>query len=469
MGEGSFHVHCVKASGVIARPRAGRVDSKHLHRPHSRQSPTWARLLALRALSRHVETLEVQPRTARRFILGRQGLWPGRRWTAREGIERAVHEACAVQVDSLDVVGRSQDLALASRVEGYRPVDLQRGLYQQRSLFEWGGGLFIRPIEEFPYLIHRMREVGLDPSWESFGRTHRALISRVLRAVKERGPLGSRDLPEGCSVESYRASKDTGLALYYLWHTGKLVIHHRAGGSRVYDLTSRTIPRQFLHVVPARKAREHLVNRSLNRWGLPNASEVHSALHWAFPRGHSPKVTRGWIATQERQGTLVRVEISGWSKPHWTDPLGAYQLSELERDGLPGGWQAVGTTTEEEATFLAPLDVVCTGGRARRIFGFDYIWEVYVPAPKRKWGYYTLPILYKDRLTARADLRYDRATGVLRVLGFWFEHDVDASDATFARAVGSGLARLRDMVVATRVDLTPVRPRLFARRLKSTL
>lgn len=424
-------------------------------------------LLSAEVSSLLVETLRVRPSTARRFILGRQGLWPGRRWTRAMGLARVLREIGSVQVDPLEVVGRSQDLALSSRVVGYRPPDLERTLYRERTLFEWGGGLVIRPVEEFPYLIHRMQEFEHHPKWENFGRTQRALVDRVLRAVEERGPLGSRDLPEGAKVESYRASRDTGLALYYLWLTGRLVIHHREKGERVYDLTTRCIPRRFLRAVPAPAAREYLVARAMDRWGLPNRSEVHSALHWAHPDGHSPKVTREWIATRERKGDLVRVEVEGQPQPQWTTPEGAEQLSRLERDLVPAGWNARSATSEEEAVFLAPLDVVIRDTRARRFFGFQYRWEVYVPAAKRKWGYYTLPILYGDALRARADLRFDRDSETLRVLGFWLEENNDAGDANLAAAIGRGLARLRDMVGAQRVDLTKMTPRAFAAGVRS--
>ena len=336
-------------------------------------------------------------------------------------------------------------------------------------MFEWGGGLYIRPIEEFPYLIHRMREVAHHPRWERFGETHRSLIARVLREVERRGPLGSRDLGGGSRVSSYRARTDTGLALYYLWHTGKLVIHGRSGSQRVYDLTSRTILPKFLKPVPSGEAREHLAWISLRRFGLASMSEVHSSLHWIYPNGHSPRMTKDWIALREARGELARVEVDGWARSSWTDPDAMAQLEGLERDESPEGWAPRSSTTEEAATFLAPLDVVCTAGRARRLFNFEYIWDVYVPESRRRWGYYTLPILHGENLRGRADLRYDRPSGVLKVLGFWFESPADGSDRRYAAAVGRGLAALRDMTGARRIDVGGMQPTGFRSRVVSAM
>ncbi len=96
-------------------------------------------------------------------------------------------------------------------------------------------------------------------------------------------------------------------------------------------------------------------------------------------------------------------------------------LETLEAGKIPEAWRPLGPTTEEEAVFLAPLDIVSARGRAAQLFDFDYVWEVYKPVEKRRWGYYTLPILWGDRLVARLDPKLDRKTGTLEIKGFWLE------------------------------------------------
>ena len=104
-------------------------------------------------------------------------------------------------------------------------------------------------------------------------------------------------------------------------------------------------------------------------------------------------------------------------------------LATLAADQVPAAWQPLVTTTLDEVTFLAPLDIVSARGRAKVWFDFEYIWEVYKPAHQRRWGYYTLPILYGDRLVARFDPKLDRTTNTLVINGMWLEDDALAEDS----------------------------------------
>jgi len=408
-----------------------------------------------------VPAIEVDAATARRFVLGRQGLWPGRRWRGPDGVPNAIREVGPIQIDPLDVVGRSHDLALSARVDGYRPAFLARALYEQRLLFEWGGTLLVRHIEELPFTLRRMRTADYQDRRARFERSHPQLMRSVLEEIERRGPLRSRELPWGARVSSYRARRDTGLALYYLWLRGDLMIHSRVRGERRYDLITRLVSKRLLVPAPEAEARRHNFRSSVRDFGLPNLSELGLALKNAGSTPWKASELRTWIAREERAGELKRVRIDGWRGPHWVDAEGERALDALRHGEVPRAWRPLGTATEVEATFLAPLEIVSARGRSKRLFDFDYLWEVYKPAAKRRWGYYTLPILHGERLRARADLKYDRSSGTLRVLGFWTEDRDAARDPEFARAVGRGLARLRSMTGAERVDVRSLRPLSF--------
>ncbi len=155
--------------------------------------------------------------TARRFVLGRQGLWPGRRWEGLRGVDQALRYIGSVQVDPLNVVGHSHDLALWGRIVGYRVKDLQDALYRRRTLFEWGGNVQIRQIEELPYLHVVMKRTVEEERWRLFARRKASLLARVIHEIENRGPLGNRDFasPEEVRIRNYRAGKEAGLALYY--------------------------------------------------------------------------------------------------------------------------------------------------------------------------------------------------------------------------------------------------------------
>ncbi len=133
---------------------------------------------------------------------------------------------------------------------------------------------------------------------------------------------------------------------------------------------------------------------------------------------------------------------------------------------MPGVWAPIDTTTDEEATFLSPLDPVSARGRAKPLFGFDYSWEVYTPAAKRRFGYYVLPILWGNRLVGRFDPKLDRTTGTLRVLGLWLEDPGVASDAAFAEALARGMQRFVGVLGARHIDVAAVPQVALRKRLR---
>src|SRR5206468_2173753 len=151
--------------------------------------------------------LEISRATMRRFILGRQGLWPGRRWRGKEGTRQALREAEMVQMDPLQVVARSHDIALWSRVLDYQPEQLDELLYSDRAFFDYGGALFICPMEELPYWRAEMRRRASERRsagerrWARWAEENQALLEEVRAELRARGPLGNRDFTGRARVE----------------------------------------------------------------------------------------------------------------------------------------------------------------------------------------------------------------------------------------------------------------------------
>jgi uncharacterized protein YcaQ len=133
-------------------------------------------------------------------------------------------------------------------------------------------------------------------------------------------------------------------------------------------------------------------------------------------------------------------------------------METLAKGKTPKGWNPKETSTLEEVTFLAPLDIVSARGRAKKLFDFEYKWEVYTPVHLRRWGYYVLPILYGDDLVARLDPKLDRSTMTLEIRGFWHEEDAPVKDAQFASALACGLIRFAKFLEAKRIKLNTIRP-----------
>src|SRR6478672_9222154 len=182
--------------------------------------------------------------TARRFILGKQGLWPGRRWRGPAGTAQAMRAMEYLQLDPLQVLARSQDITLHSRVLDYTPGLWEDLAYGQRQFFDWGGWLAVRPMDELPYwrvVMHRERDGApdCDSRIHKMAHEHAEAIAEMRAVLRERGTVTNRDfaMATRTRTQSYRGRKDSALALYYLWRTGEVMTHHRERFERVYALT----------------------------------------------------------------------------------------------------------------------------------------------------------------------------------------------------------------------------------------
>src|SRR5689334_14435443 len=160
--------------------------------------------------------LTIDIETARRFILGKQGLWPGRRWRGLKGAERAMRAMEYLQLDPLQIVARSHDLTLHSRVLDYTPGLWERVTYEQRKFFDWGGWLAVRPMDELPHWrVVMRRERDENTRLRDMAREHAEAIVEMRALLRERGMVSNRDFEMASRVrmQSYRGRKDSALAL----------------------------------------------------------------------------------------------------------------------------------------------------------------------------------------------------------------------------------------------------------------
>ena len=151
-------------------------------------------------------------------------------------------------------------------------------------------------------------------------------------------------------------------------------------------------------------------------------------------------------------GDIIEGRVEGWKALHHALGSAAEALADLSAGRVPAAWTPLATTTTEEVVFLAPLDPVSARGRAKVLFGFDYVWEVYKPVDKRQFGYYTLPILWGDRLVGRFDSKLDRTTNTLVILGLWLEDETLGKDEAFTTALARGFERFVAFLGAAGLD-----------------
>lgn len=418
-----------------------------------------------------MDAITISQQTARRFVLGRQGLWPGRRWRGKKGVAEAMRAGEALQLDPLNVVARSQDIILHSRVLDYKPEYLYHVAYDERQFFDYGGWLAMYPMGELPYWRYRMeRRTHGAYVKHHVPKSYKEVMEFVRAELRTHGPLGNRDFDgKRLASQSYRGRKETAVALYDMWLSGELMIHHREGFERVYDYRENIAPKEFDYAASEKEAEEFFARKAVAFMGLKREGTMRADLNYHLLRDYSKAEVTNLVEGWKESGMLWQVQVEGGRDMYLVLGEDVPVLESLEKGRVPKGWNPKETSTLEEVTFLAPLDIVSARGRARKLFDFDYTWEVYTPAHKRRWGYYVLPILYGDDLVARLDLKLDRTTMTLEIKGFWYEEDAPVKDVNFANALARGLIRFARFVEADRVRIDAINPVGLRRAVKKVV
>jgi uncharacterized protein len=411
-----------------------------------------------------VTPLNISKMTQRRFILGKQGLYPGRRWQGKAGVCEALRAGCVVQIDPLAVVAHNQDIVLYGRVLEYRPADLQAVLYTDRLFFDYGGAIMLHPMEELPYWRVVMARKRREPRRVQFATEHAEMVEMVHRTIRERGPLSAQDFATteqaraGLTKGTFRSGKAVNQALYYLWIAGELMTHSRQGLEYIYDLRERICPAGLDRIAADEEADAFFALKTLQQGGMLSAQDWKNWFAGTIQRPVSAGEARDRLYMLVKEGKIVPVTLQEEPKtPQFLLAEDLPLLEQLQAGTLPNAWQPLTEGARDEMIFLAPLDIVSTRGRARPLFDFEYVWEVYKPPEKRRWGYYTLPILYQEMLVARTDLRRERDTQTLAVKGFWLEDHIEVS-TPFITALARAFKRFMQFVETEHLDSTALSP-----------
>ena len=212
--------------------------------------------------------------TARRFILGKQGLWPGRRWRGAAGAAAAMRAIEYLQLDPLQIIARSQDIMLHGRVLDYAPGLWEEATYGRREFVDWGGWLAVRPMDELPHwrVVMRREHDGVagDSRISRMGREHAEAVAEMRQILRERGTVTNRDfaMTTRTRTNSYRGRKDSALALYYLWRTGEVMTHHRERFERVYALAEAVAPAHLLYESDEAEVDRFVIKKEIGFDGL---------------------------------------------------------------------------------------------------------------------------------------------------------------------------------------------------------
>ena len=319
----------------------------------------------------------------------------------------AVSHLGYVQIDTINVIERSHHHILYSRIPSYHRSDLHRAQTIDKSVFEyWTHALAYVPTSDLRFFVRQMKAYRKDPMrW--FTDSPDAEVTRVVRMVRQRGPITIRDIDDDVLVEKthpWGSRKPSKRALQRGFFDGRFTVSERSGIIKTYDLMERHFGRPLPKAATPRQVNDYLLDRALRSQGIVSLDSV---CHLEPSR--KPEM-RAVIDSRVRKKLLVPVDIEGAGKTgHWAEP-GPLDAEAPEP-----------TLTH----ILSPFDpLIIQRKRLKLFFGYDHIFEAYVPKEKRKFGYFTLPVLVGDEIVAALDLKTDRAAGKLLIQSW---HWIDGS------------------------------------------
>lgn len=369
--------------------------------------------------------LYISSRQARQFILLKQGLLGGYRFSGKQGVLDYVRQAGCIQFDPVDACGKNAELTLQSRVKGFTKQMLYDLLYTDRALVDYPDKqLAIFPVEDWPYFA-RYRNMARENAAQFPDLPE--LEAQAKAYIRENGPVCSDELPVEGEIHWHSSIHWSGnwhgksnaarSVLEQLYSTGELVIHHKNGTRKFYDLAQRHIPPSILQAPdPLADDFAHLQWRILRRIGAVG-------LLWDRP---SDAWLNIWgLTTQQRHEAIMQLQAQGSLLPVQVEGIRQTLYCCAQDEGLMRAVLGAEKAFQPRCSFIAPLDPFMWDRKLiRALFSFDYGWEIYTPAEKRKFGYYVLPVVYGERFVGRMEAVAQAKTGLLEVRNIWYEDGV---------------------------------------------
>lgn len=368
--------------------------------------------------------LTLTNKQARQFILLKHGLLGTHKFVGKQGALEFVRQAGCIQFDPVDSCGKNAELTLQSRVKNFTKQTLSELLYTDRSLVDFPDkNLSIFPTEDWPY-FQRYRQAAKDGG-RNFPELEE-LEKQAIEYIRINGAVSSDDLPMQGSIHWHSSIHWSGVwngntnaaraVLEQLYSTGVLIIHHKNGSRKYYDLADKYLPTQLLDSPdPLPDDFAHKKWRVLRRigavgllWNRPSDAWLNI---WDMKSPERIQIFKELLS----EGKILAVQVEGISAELYCRAEDHPLLETVleNRDYKP------------RCEFLAPLDCFLWDRKLiKALFDFEYSWEIYTPAPKRKYGFYVLPILYGDRFAGRIEAVCQSKTNVLLVKNIWYEDGV---------------------------------------------
>jgi len=386
-----------------------------------------------------MEPIKLTNRQARRFMLRRHGLLGGYRYSGKQGVLDFVRSAGCIQFDPVDVCGKNAELTLQSRVKGFTKAMLHELLYEDRLLVDYPDkNQAIIPVEDWPY-FKRYREAARQcgSQFEGLGE----IEARTIAYIRENGPVSSATLPIEGKIRWHSAIHWSGnwhgehpanrAALEQMYSDGRLVIHHKQGARKFYDISERHIPEYILNAEdPLPDDMDNYAWRVKRRIGAVGLMWNRPSDAWLHIWGLDTEKRSGAFEKLAGNGDILPVQVEGIRGPMW-----------LRSDDMPIMEEAVSEKRfSKRCEVIAPLDPFMWDRKLlKSVFGFSYSWEIYTPEKDRKYGYYVLPVIYGEAFAGRLEAIPEN--GVLVLRHFWPEADF-RPDGAFREALTKCVERL---------------------------
>jgi hypothetical protein len=373
------------------------------------------------------EEIRITKDQACRFMLEKHGLVGPYKFTGRQGILDFIGQAGCIQFDPIDVCGKNAELVLQSRVKNFRKTQLHALLYEERSLIDYfDKNLAIIRTTDWPS-FQRIRE-----AYQTGSRSHQqvnSICEEIRELIRQRGALSSADIDYNDKVHWYWS--DTRLsraALETMYFRGDLVVHHKKGTTKYYDLAENCISQDLLCAPdPHPDEQAYKAWRVLRRIGavglLWNRASDAWLNIWKLKAAERNEIFRQLLLEEK----IIEIVVDGIKDRLYCLSADRQLLdnvlhSDQQENGLHKRRQ---NDLKARCELLAPLDNLLWDRRLiSALFGFDYKWEIYTPVDQRKYGYYVLPLLFGDRFVARVETVCDRRQKIMTVKNIWFEEGI---------------------------------------------
>lgn len=364
--------------------------------------------------------IQISLEEARNYMITYHNLDGTRTLAGKSGVLEYVKRVGCIQYDPLNVVGRNADLVLQSRIKDYNSELLSELLYQDRTLIDgWDKMMAIYERNCYPY-FKRIRDEKKNEIKYTLERRNsmKALdyIEEIRAMIENRGPIQSNQIALGeVSYHSWGHNKLSSATLDYMFHIGELGIYDKKNTQKIYDLNSRLLPKDILEAREPFDSDDDFYKWYIKRRiGSVGMLWNKSGSGWLGNFISNKKLRDVIIPELVNDGELLIINVEGIKEPFYIRSEDEIYLSHIPN--------------HKEARFLAPLDnMLWDRDLIKKIFHFDYSWEVYVPESKRKYGYYVLPVLYGNQLVGRFEPELQRNNEPIKLKHWWWEEDISVT------------------------------------------